>query len=465
MTEAAEAPLKLDELTKLVASGEIETVVVGFTDHYGRTLGKRFDADFFLDSLDDGTHVCNYLFTVDMNMEPIEGFESASWDQGYGDVHLVPDLATLRIAGWTDGVAIVLCHVNDHDASGSESLVPIAPRSILQRQVEAATAAGYTIAAASELEFFLYRDSYRSANAKGYKNLEDAGWYVEDYHLLQGARVEDYVGAARRALKKSGIPVENSKGEASIGQHELNIRYAEAMTMADRHVIMKQGMKELADSLGVSVCFMAKPDGDQPGNSCHIHLSLWANGKNVFASDDTDSAGSGDGRSDLFRWFLGGWMKHLPDLMPFYAPTINSYKRYQDASWAPTRIAWSTDNRTAGFRIIGSGPSLRIECRIPGADANPYLAFAAAVASGLDGIENMIEPPPEFSGNVYDSTEAEMVPTTLAAAVERFSASPDARRLFGDTVIDHYSHFMHQEVIAFQQSVTDWELKRYFEQI
>ncbi len=465
MTQPAKAPLKLSELTELVESGDIETVVVAFTDHYGRSMGKRFDADFFLDSIDDGTHVCNYLFTADMNMEPIPGFESASWDQGYGDVHLVPDLATLRIAGWTVGVAMVLCHVRDHDASGNDNLVPIAPRSILQRQIDAANDGGYSIAAASELEFFLYRDSYRQANDKGYRDLESAGWYVEDYHLLQGARVDDYVGAARRALRRSGIPVENSKGEAAVGQHELNIRYAEAMTMADRHVIMKQGMKELADSLGVSVCFMAKPDGNQPGNSCHIHLSLWADGKNVFAEDQSIRSDNSDGRSDLFRWFLGGWMRHLPDLMPFYAPTVNSYKRYQDASWAPTRIAWSTDNRTAGFRIIGSGASLRIECRIPGADANPYLAFAAAIASGLDGINNKIEPPPEFTGNVYDSTEAERVPPTLAAAVERFSNSSEARRLLGDTVVDHYGHFFQQEASAYRRAVTDWEVARYFEQI
>ncbi len=454
------APLQLDELTRLVASGDIDTVVVGFTDHYGRTMGKRFDADFFLDSLDDGTHVCNYLFTVDMEMEPVPGFASANWDQGYGDVHLVPDLDTLRIAGWTEGVAFVLSHVHDHDTKGNERLAPIAPRSILQIQVDAAAATGYEIAGASELEFFLFRDSYRQANAKGYRNLEAAGWYVEDYHLLQGARVEDYVGAARRALKASGIPVENSKGEAAIGQHELNIRYADAMTMADRHVIMKQGMKELADSLGVSVCFMAKPDGDQPGNSCHMHLSLWADGKNVFADETSEK-----GRSDLFGWFLGGWMKHLRDLMPFYAPTVNSYKRYQDESWAPTRIAWSTDNRTAGFRIVGSGPSLRIENRIPGADANPYLAFAAALASGLDGIANKIEPPPEFDGNVYDADEVEKVPSTLEAAVERFANSSDARRLMGDVVVDHYSHFLRQEVVAYQRSVTDWEMARYFERI
>lgn len=482
--DASTGVLTVAELTGLVTNNTIDTVVVGFTDHYGRTMGKRFDADFFLESLDDGTHVCNYLFTVDMEMEPVEGFESANWNQGYGDVHLVPDLATLRLAGWTTDTAIVLCHVHDHDPdTGEERLVPIAPRSILQTQVDTAAVANVEIAAASELEFYLYRDSYREANAKGYRDLQSSGWYVEDYHLLQGARVDDYVGAARRALKRSGIPVENSKGEAAIGQHELNIRYTDAMAMADRHVVMKQGMKELADAQGVSVSFMAKPDTDQPGNSCHIHLSLWSNGKNAFAAsqdsaasartssdtgpgqDSDDEPDEADGRTDAFRWFLGGWMRHLPDLMPMYAPTVNSYKRYQDESWAPTRIAWSTDNRTAGFRIVGSGQSLRIECRIPGADANPYMAFAAAIASGLDGIANRTEPPDEFSGNVYEATKAERVPRTLEAAVARFSASRSARRLLGDEVVDHYSHFLNHEVRAHQQSVSDWELKRYFERI
>lgn len=452
-------PLSLEDLTDLVASGGIDTVIVGFTDHYGRTMGKVFDADFFLDSIDAGTHVCNYLLTVDMEMDPVEGYESANWDQGYSDVHLVPDLATLRMAGWKENTAFVLCDV--YEGGGSHDLAQVAPRSILRTQINNAKDEGYEVAAASELEFFLFRDSYREANDKGYRDLKAAGWYVEDYHLLQAARVEDYVGAARAALKRSGVPVENSKGEAALGQHELNIRYTEALTMADRHVVMKQGMKELADSMGVAVSFMAKPDASQPGNSCHIHMSLWKDGQNVFA----EKSKKGEERSDLFRWFLGGWMTHLADLMPFYAPTINSYKRYQDESWAPTRIAWSTDNRTAGFRIIGTGSSLRIENRIAGGDANPYLVYAASIASGLDGIANKIEPPPELTGNAYAATDAERVPPSLAAAVDRFANSSESRRLLGDTVVDHYSHFFASEVAAFDAAVTDWELKRYFERI
>ena len=451
--------MELEELRVAVSTGEIDSVVVGFTDHYGRTMGKRFDADFFLEScVEDGTHGCDYLLTVDMEMDPVEGFAYANWEKGYGDFHLVPDLGTLRPAGWTSGTAFVLCDVID---DRTHEPVSVAPRSILRRQVDALTKAGFSAAAASELEFFLFRNSYRDAHAKSYRDLEAAGWYVEDYHLLQASRVEDYVGAARRAMRDSEIPVENSKGEAAIGQHELNIRYAEVLDMADRHVVMKQGMKELADALGVSVTFMAKPDSAQPGNSCHIHLSLWKDGVNVFA----DQAGADDdGRSDLFRWFLGGWIHHAPDLMPFVAPTINSYKRYRDQSWAPTRLAWSTDNRTAGFRVVGTGSGLRIENRIPGADVNPYLAYAAALASGLDGIANQIEPPEEFRGDVYAS-DVERVPGNLRDAVDRFEASAAARRFFGDFVVDHYTHHLRTEIGAHEAAVSDWEMARYFERI
>ena len=446
--------MNLDELRSDIATGEIDTVVVAFTDHYGRTLGKRFDAEFFLDSLGSGSHACDYLLTVDMEMEPVDGYLYANWERGYGDFHLDADMSTLRRCGWAPGSAIVLCDVHDN---ADHEHVPVAPRSILRAQVDNAVDAGFVVKAASELEFFLFRDSYRDAHDKGYADLTSAGWYNEDYHLLQGARVEDYVGAARRVLRNSEIPVENSKGEAAIGQHELNIRYADVLAMADRHVIVKQAMKELADRQGVAVTFMAKPDADQSGSSCHLHLSLWSGETNVFAGDHEPS--------DLFRWFLGGWMRHTDDLMVCYAPTVNSYKRYQSQSWAPTKIAWSTDNRTAGFRIVGSGPSLRIECRIPGADVNPYLAYAAALASGLDGIANQIEPPDEFAGDAYSSDDVPMVASTLTAALERFRTSTDARRLLGDTVVDHYSHFLTMERDAYDAAVTDWERRRYFERI
>ncbi len=439
-----------------VEAGAIDTVIVAFTDHYGRTMGKRFDAEFFLDSLDTGTHACDYLLTVDMEMEPVEGYAYANWDGGYGDFHLVPDMDTLRRCGWSPNAAMVLCDIVDDQAHEN---VPVAPRSILRNQLAKAADAGLVAKAASELEFFLYRNSYREANDKGYVGLTSSGWYNEDYHLLQGSRVEDYVGVARRVLRDSDVPVENSKGEAAVGQHELNVRYAEALTMADRHVVLKHAMKELAEQQGVAVTFMAKPHAEQSGSSCHIHLSLWSNdgSANTFSGEN--------GPTDAFRWFLGGWMKHTLDLMVCYAPTVNSYKRYQSQSWAPTKIAWSTDNRTAGFRIVGAGSGLRIECRIPGADVNPYLAYAAAIASGLDGIANQIEPPAEFHGDVYTSDGVPTVPTTLSAALGRFRASADARRLLGDAVVDHYSHFLAKECEAYEASVTDWERRRYFERI
>lgn len=445
-----------EELRSEIEAGRIDTVVMAFPDHYGRLMGKRFDGQFFLDSgLDHGTHACDYLFTVDMEMNPVSGYSYASWERGYGDFHMVPDLATIRPCGWTDRAAMVMCDAEDN---ATHQPVAIAPRSVLRNQVEAAAAKGLVAKGASELEFFLYRDSYRDASGKGYTDLEPAGWYVEDYHLFQGARVEDYVGAARRALSASEIPVENSKGEAAIGQHELNIRYAELLDMADRHVVMKQAMKELADAQGVSVSFMAKPHADQSGSSCHLHVSLWNAEGNAFVGPD-------GGPTDEFRWFLGGWIKHTAALMPCYAPTINSYKRYQGQSWAPTGLAWSHDNRTTGFRIVGEGQSLRIECRLPGADANPYLAFSAALASGLDGIANQIEPPPEFQGDAYSASDVPLLPRTLAEANALFSTSADARRLLGDAVVDHYAHHFATECAAYDAAVTDWERRRYFERI
>ena len=439
-------------IEELAADASIDTVMVAFTDHYGRLVGKRFDAGFFVETVREGTHACDYLLTVDMEMEPMPGFEFASWDAGYGDVHLVPDLATLRRAGWTDGTAVVLCDVVDQS---THELVPMAPRSVLRRQVDRLAEHGLVARAASELEFYLYDDTYREAHDKGYTDLRSAGWYVDDYHLLQASRVEPYIGAARRALNASDIPVENSKGECGRGQHELNIRFADALTMADRHTVMKHGMKELADSMGISVSFMAKPTTADTGSSSHIHLSVWAGETNVF----------GDDTADTFRHFLAGWMRYVDDLMVCYAPTINSYKRYVDGSWAPTRVAWSSDNRTASFRVVGSGPSRRIECRLPGADCNPYLAYAGALAAGIAGIEQRLDLPDEFRGDVYAAADLPRVPRTLEHATELFDRSEVARAAFGDDVVDHYAHFHRAEVDAFHTAVSDWERRRYFERI
>jgi glutamine synthetase len=448
----------LDELENLVGRGMIETVVVGFTDHYGRLLGKRCDAEMFVaETAAHGTHGCNYLLTTDMEMQPVAGYQFANWQQGYGDFHLVPDLSTLVVASWLEKTALVLCDVDEGDEH-----VRVAPRSLLRRQVEAARELGFAAFAASELEYYLFQHSYRQAAEMDYRGLRPAGWYLEDYHILQGTRTEPFTAAVRRHLKASGVPVESSKGEWGLGQHELNVRYAEALQMADRHVIYKQCLKEVAEQMGQSVTFMAKFAADRAGSSCHIHFSLWRDGKNAFAGT------TGLGRvncSDTFRWFLGGWIAHVPDVMVFYAPTVNSYKRYVDASWAPTRLAWSYDNRTAAFRVVGSGPSLRIECRVPGADCNPYLAFAAALASGLDGIRNRIEPPECFTGDLYAARDLPRVPAGLPAATERFAASGFAARAFGSDVVEHYAHFFRTEQAAFALAVTDWERRRYFEQI
>lgn len=453
--------LTLEDLNQLVENNEIETVVLGFTDHYGRLVGKRFDAEFFVEeTAAHGTHGCDYLLTVDMEMEPVPGYDFANWERGYGDVHLVPDLSTLRLASWLDKTALVLCDVENEQ---SHAYVSIAPRTILRKQLEGAQEQGYQVMSASELEYYVFEDSYKVANQKGYAELDPMGWYIEDYHLFQGAREEKFTAHARRHLKLSGVPVENSKGEWGHGQHELNIRYGECLTMADRHVVFKQCLKELADKHDFSLTFMAKPyDDPAAGSSSHIHLSLWSGENNVFVGDQALGPVIG---SDIFRWFLGGWMAHVQDLMVFYAPTVNSYKRYIDFSWAPTRIAWSYDNRTAGFRVVGSGNSLRIECRIPGADCNPYLAYAAALASGLDGIANQIEPPPIFDGDIYSAQHLPRVPYTLEHAVDLFSSSAFAKRVFGEDVVKHYTYFFTKEVQAYQKAVTDWERKRYFERI
>src|SRR3954463_12305449 len=452
--------MTLEQLKKLVKQGEIETVVAGFTDHYGRLIGKRFDAEMFVDEVaENGGHARDYLLTGDMEMDPVPGYKFANWELGYGDFHMVPDLATLRRASWLEKSALVLCDIHDEK---KHELVSVAPRSILRKQVDAAAKMKFDAYAATELEHYLFRTSYRDAAQKGYRDLEAAGWYLEDYHILQGTRTEAFHGAARRHLKLSGVPVETSKGEWGKGQHELNVRYAEALDMGDRHVIFKQCLKEVAEAAGMSVTFMAKPDAGQAGSSCHIHFSLWRDGTNAFPGNQQLGRAK---VSDTFRWFLGGWIAHVPDLMVLYAPTVNSYKRYVDASWAPTRLAWSYDNRTAGFRVVGDGNGLRIECRIAGADANPYMALAASLASGLDGIANKIEPPKMFVGDVYQARNLPRVPYTLAQATDAFEKSKFAKRAFGDDVVEHYAHFFRTEVAAFDKAVTDWERKRYFERI
>lgn len=455
-----EGLLSVEDLAGSVKDGAIDTVLVMFTDCYGRFVGKRCDAGYFLERVvATGVEACDYLLTVDMEMNPVPGYALANWQRGYGDLHLQPDLGTLRVAAWLERTALVICDVQ---GLGSAAPLAAAPRSMLRRQVARAAALGFTAMAGSELEYYVFRDSYRAAAQKGYAGLEPAGWYIEDYHVLQGTRMEPFHGAVRRGLAASGISVESSKGEWGCGQHEINIRYAELLEMADRHALYKQCVKDIADRMGLSVSFMAKYDHEQAGSSCHLHLSLWRDGEATFPGD----VELGPVRcSATFRHFLAGWIAHAAELMACYAPTINSYKRYRSASWAPTRLGWSYDNRTAGFRVVGHGEELRIECRIPGADCNPYLAYAAALASGLDGIERGLEPPPPFEGDLYGAAELPAIPASLAEATTRFADSEFARAVFGADVVEHYLHFFRTELEAFEASVTDWERRRYFERI
>lgn len=455
--------MELSDLETLVREDRVDTVITGFTDLYGRLLGKRCDATYFLEEVAGaGTHGCDYLLTVDMEMEPVPGYALANWERGYGDFHLVPDMKTLRLCSWLDRTAMVLCDVQ---SDATHAPVAQAPRSILRRQLDAARELGFDVMAASELEYYIFETSYRAAMEGGYATsaLQPAGWYLEDYHTFQGSRVEKLNAEARRHLRRSGVPVETTKGEWGLGQHELNVRYAEALAMADRHQVLKQCVRELADQQELSVTFMAKFHEERAGSSCHIHMSLWRDGVNAFAGDQ-DFGGSVSG-SEVFGSFLAGWQAHAAEMMAFYAPTVNSYKRYQPGSWAPTKLAWSRDNRTAGFRVVGSGPSLRVECRVPGADVNPYLAYAAAIASGLDGVRRGLKPEAPFEGDVYEAEGLPEVPMSLREATDRFEKSEFARTVFGDEVVDHYTHFFRVEDTAYHAAVSDWERKRYFERI
>ncbi len=458
--------LSLDELKAKVESGEIDTVLTVFPDLYGRLMGKRVAGEYFLDFVaNHGMHACDYLFTVDMEMEPIPGYKYANWELGYGDFHCVPDLDTLRVATWLDKSALVIC---DSYEGEEDKLTPVAPRTILRRQLEAAAAQGYRSLGASELEYYLFEETYASSRDKHYVDLKHFGAYIEDYHILQGSREEPLNAAGRKHLAASGVPVEFSKGEWGPGQHELNIRYAELLTMADRHMVFKQCFKDLADQLGIAVTFMAKFDQKLAGSSCHIHISLWdkALERPLFEGDQPlGPAPHLPLASSEFFWFLGGCIARVPEMMPFLAPTVNSYKRYQAGSWAPTALAWSYDNRTAGFRVVGRGKSLRIECRIPGADTNPYLAYAALLAAGLDGIKNKVAPPDIFLGDIYTARNLPHVPRTLRDAITLMEHSDFVREAFGEDVIEHYLHFYNTEQFLFDNAVTTWERARYFEQI
>jgi glutamine synthetase len=438
--------LSLDELRR---DETLDTVVVAFTDMQGRLLGKRLHREFFLEQADEGHPVegCNYLLALDMDMDPIPGYEIASWERGYGDFGLVPDYGTLRRIPWLEGTALVLCDVAWHDGS------PVAPspRQVLKRQVERAAELGFEAMFGSELEFFLLKETYEEAHAKHYRDLTPSVPYILDYHVLASTYDEPFLRQLRNGMHDAGIRVENSKGEAWPGQHEVNFRYADALTMADGHTIYKNGAKEIAHLNGCSLTFMAKPDHTWIGNSCHIHSSLWRDGDNAFA-----------GESDTFKQYLAGQIACARELAIFLAPTINSYKRYAAGSWAPTTLAWGHDNRTCGFRIVGHGGALRTETRIPGGDVNPYLAFAALLAAGLHGIDQGLDLPPPLEGNAYES-DAERFPSSLREATAALESGGMARAAFGDQVVDHYLNYARTEQRLFDEVVTCYERERMFE--
>jgi glutamine synthetase len=441
--------MTVEELRAAVEDGSIDTVVVAFTDMQGRLMGKRVHGEFFVEQSigEHGVEACDYLLADDMEMEPTPGYELANWEEGYGDFVLQPDPATLRRIPWLEATALVLADVAAHDGS------PVAPspRQVLKRQVERARALGFEPMFGSELEFYLFRETYAEAHAKRYQDLTPSVPYILDYHILATSYDEGLIRQMRNGMHAAGIPVENSKGEAWPGQHEINFRFTDAVSMADNHTIYKNGAKEIAYQNGCSLTFMAKPDHTWIGNSCHIHSSLWRDGENAFA-----------GESDVFRRYLAGQIACLRELAVFVAPTVNSYKRYARESWAPTTLAWGHDNRTCGFRIVGHGGSVRTETRIPGGDVNAYLAFAALLAAGLYGVENELELPPPLEGNAYES-DAERFPSSLRDAIEALERGTMARAAFGPDVVDHYLNYARNEQRLFDSVVTNYERERMFE--
>ena len=446
----------LEQLKADVKAGTIDTVLVAFPDMQGRLIGKRFRAEFFLEGAIDETHGCTYLLADDIDMEPVPGYEAANWGSGYGDFVMKPDLSTLMRAAWLEGTAMVLCDLVDHH---HHAPVPHSPRAILKAQLARLDQMGLTANFASELEFFLFDEGYRSAWDKGYRNLTTAGYYVEDYNIFQTTKEEGVMRAVRNLLQESGIPVENSKGEWGPGQEEINVRYAEALTMADRHVVMKNAIKEIAHAQGKAVTFMAKWDFGLAGSSSHVHMSLADKKGNVFFAPKAEF-----GMSETMRHYVAGLLTYASDITYFLAPYINSYKRFQVGTFAPTKAIWSRDNRTAGFRLCGENTKgVRIECRIGGADLNPYLAFAAMLAAGLKGIEDKLDLEAAYAGDAYKGKKLREIPKTLRHALEALRKSRMLKEAFGEQVIGHYLHTGEWEQFEYDRRVTDWELKRGFE--
>lgn len=455
--------LTLEALEEEVRAGRIHTVVTAMPDLYGRLVGKRITGHFFLEEIAHGAmHMCDYLLASDIEMDPTPGYAFTSWETGYGDLRAVPDLGTLRRAAWLEGTALVLC---DALHEQRDEPIAVAPRTILSRQLERARAAGLHPHAGSELEFFLFDETYSTARERGYRDLRTSQSYIEDYHVLSSTFAEPVIGAIRAGVDASAIPVEFSKGEWGPGQHEINLRYAAALEMADRHVIYKLAAKEIAAAQGRALTFMAKWHHDHAGNSLHVHLSLTDDGGTPAFAGEEPLPGTPVQSSATFRHALAGMLEHAQELALLFAPNPNSYKRYQDGTFAPTRVAWSYDNRTVGFRVVGHGDSLRVECRIPGGDANPYLVYAGLIAAALAGIERGAEPEPAFAGDAYAAADLPRIPRSLDEAIERFSQSGFVRDAFGEEVVEHLLHFARTEAAAAARAVTDFERGRWFERV
>jgi glutamine synthetase len=448
-------PLTLDELRGDVESGAVDTVLLVMTDMQGRLAGKRLHAPFFVDEVaGHGAEGCNYLLAVDVEMNTVQGFAMSSWETGYGDFVFRPDLATLRRVPWLERTALVVADLEWEDGSP----VAASPRQILRRQLARLAERGWYANVGSELEFMLFRDSYEQARAKRYHDLTTANAYNVDYSILGTTMVEDVIRPIRLGMAGAGIRVEDSKGECNFGQHEVNFRYSDALSMADNHSIYKNGAKEIAYLQGCALSFMAKYD-EREGNSCHIHMSLWDDSGSLSPGED------GHGRSRTFDHFVAGQLAATRELAYFFAPNVNSYKRYAWGSFAPTTLVWGVDNRTCGFRVVGHGPSLRLESRIAGADVNPYLAFAAMIAAGLHGIDNELPLEPAYPGNAYDAEDKPRLPGSLHEAIALLEGSQVARAAFGDDVVDHYLHYARTEQRSFEAAVTDWERFRSFERM
>jgi glutamine synthetase len=448
--------LTLDRLTELVGTGAVDTVVVAFTDMQGRLQGKRVHAPFFLDEVaGHGTEACNYLLAVDVDMNTVDGYAMSSWEKGYGDFLLRPDFATLRETPWLDGSVMVQCDVLWLDGTP----VVQSPRQILAAQVQAAADLGYVALSGTELEFIVFDDSFEQAWDKQYRDLTPANRYNVDYSVIGTTRVEPLLRDIRNAMYSAGLTVESAKGECNFGQHEIAFKYDEVMRTADQHSVYKTAAKEIAAKHGKSLTFMSKFN-EREGNSCHIHLSLRGqDGSIVFGAGD-----DGRGRSEVFTSFVAGILAGLREFTLLYAPNINSYKRFQPDTFAPTAVAWGEDNRTCSIRVIGHGPSLRLENRVPGGDVNPYLAIAGMLASGLHGIREKLPLEPALEGNAYHADRLR-VPTTLREARDLFAASALARKAFGDEVVDHYVNAADVELKAYEKTVTDWERIRCFERM